>query len=137
MDLVEAGIEMPSRMPLAEGADHRRVDAEALELPGETLFVKIITEAPAGPLDFWLRGTSPVSDNASLNAEPAGIQRSARRQARCIGSVAIFEDDSIPGNCVDGGACVAMVAVASQVIRAEAVDVYVEESHVRRVPMLF
>src|SRR5690606_17197810 len=129
VDFVEAGVEMPGRVALTEGADHRGVITAELELAGKALLVEEVAKVAPGALDLGLGGGAAVADHAGVDAEAPGIQGGARGQAGRVGGVAVFEHDALPGDPVDGGAGVAMVAVATEVVGTAGVDVDVEDAH--------
>ena len=129
VDFVEAGVEMPGGVALPERTDHGGVEAELLKLAGEALVVEVVAEVAAGALDFGLGGGAAVSDHAGVDAEPARVEGGARRQAGGVGRVGSLEYHALAGKGVDGGAGVAMIAVAAEVVGAKAVDVDVKDAH--------
>ena len=80
-------------------------------------------KSPARPFQPELGRGATVPNDAVVNSEATRQERHPARQARGIGCIAVGESHRIPRNPVDVRAGVAMVAVASQMVRAQRVDV--------------
>lgn len=70
-----------------------------------------------------------VADEAVVNAKLCGHHRCARWATGDVGGVAVCKANTFICNAVDVGGCVAVVAVTSEVVGAEGVEVEVDNFH--------
>ena len=128
VDFTPAGVPPPGRMPLPEGADRHRAEAEAFQGGDPAGAIVVIAETAPGTFDERVSGSPPMVDHAGVNTEEPAPQRRARWQAGHVRGVAVFETGTLGGDPVDVGAGIAMVAVAAQVVGTQGVDVDEEDA---------
>ena len=70
-----------------------------------------------------------MTDEAVVDAKLCGHHCCARWAAGDVGGVAVCKSDAFACDVVDVGGCVAVVAITSEVVGAEGVEVEVEDFH--------
>ncbi|OQA38216.1 MAG: hypothetical protein BWY52_03287 [Chloroflexi bacterium ADurb.Bin325] len=128
VDLAPARMPPPGGVPLPEGADAGRIEARGAQLGDPARAPHLVAEAAVAALVLQVRGDASVVDRAVMIAEPAGVQRGARGQARRIRHIAVLEPDALRGDPVEVGAGVPVIAVAAQVVGSQGVDVDIEDA---------
>ena len=129
VNLVKAGVKLPGSVALSKGTDLGGVEAGVLELSWECVQFDPIPEIAAVSLDKRIRCGATVADHTAVDAEHPRVKRGARRQAGGVGGVAIGETDGLAGEGVNVWRGVAVVAVASEMVGTQGVDVDVEDAH--------
>ncbi len=76
-----------------------------------------------------LGSRTAVIHHPVVKAKPAAPECGPRRQARCIRHIRIVKPAAFGRDAIYRGTGVPVVPVAAQVVRAQAVDIEVEDAH--------
>jgi hypothetical protein len=126
---LEAGVPPRRRVAERKARQRRRVIAVPVEEPRPRRG-RVATHEPAlGPPRSQVGGDTAVVDDPVADPERAGDQRGAARQAGHVGRVDVVESDAVASERVDVRGRRAVVAVATDVIGAQRVDVEIQDAH--------
>ena len=129
--LVEPGIEVVRRMALGERADRRRPPPEVPERRHPTIGGGPGPEAASASLGVRVGGHPAVVDDPGEDPEAAARECRTGRQARRVRGVHVVEADAPGSQGVDHRAGGTPVAIATEMIGPQGVDVEVDQPHAR------
>ena len=117
-------------MTLCKGADGYRPHTGLSENTRQAFSVVGTGEGASGTLRADIRCVAAVSHHAGMEAKPTGHQRSPGRQAGRIRTVILIKPHALFCDGIQIGGCVAVIAVATQMIRALSIKVQKQNSHI-------
>ena len=130
MDLAEARIKAPRTVALRKGTYRDGLQAMSIQKSRKAFPFQPTVELALWTLEGCIRRRSAMSYDTAVNTEPTCHQCCARRQTRCVGTKEISESHALASDAVDVRRRIPVIAITAEMVRAQSIDVKIENSHI-------
>ena len=127
--LAEAEADLVGGVAVGEGADHAGVVAGTAQHRAEALLRHAGAKAAIMPFQRHVGIVAAMIDHTGANPEHAGEERGAAGQAGRVAAVEVGEAHALGGQRVDIGRRLAVIAIAGKVVRAQRININIENAH--------